>query len=97
MFEISVSNTAIVIKTRVFVTDHCHSYTIFHVTSSYIILKNSSSSILSKYEVEEQHWSEEEFEDTKGVIRIRKLKKDRQHKTKRKGTKGQTTIYKTYT
>jgi len=26
----------------------------------------------------------EEFEDTKGVIRIRKLKKDRQHKKKEK-------------
>jgi len=38
----------------------------------------------------------EEFEDTKGVIRIRISKKNRQHKsTKRKRTKGQTTIYKT--
>ena len=37
----------------------------------------------------------EEFEDTKGVIRIRKSK-DRQHNG-HKGTKGQTTIYKTYT
>jgi hypothetical protein len=55
--------------------------------SSYIILKNSSSSILSKYEVEEQHWSEEEFEDTKGVIRIRKLKKDRQHNDQKKRDK----------
>jgi hypothetical protein len=34
-----------------------------------------------------------EFEDTKGVIRIRISKKNRQ----RKSTKGQTTIYKTYT
>ena len=40
----------------------------------------------------------EEFEDTKGVIRIRKSKKDRQHNgPKKKSTKGQTTIYKTYT
>jgi hypothetical protein len=38
--------------------------------------------------------SEEEFEDTKGVIRILKSK-DRQHMVKRKRTKGQTTIYKT--
>ena len=40
----------------------------------------------------------EEFEDTKGVIRIRISKKNRQHKlmAKRKSTKGQTTIYKTY-
>ena len=37
------------------------------------------------------------FEDNKGVIRIRKLKKNKQHKlAKRKRTKGQTTIYKTY-
>jgi tRNA A-37 threonylcarbamoyl transferase component Bud32 len=45
---------------------------------------------------------EEEFEDTKGVIKIRKPKKDRQHNgqkkmDKRKWTKEQTTIYKTYT
>ena len=40
----------------------------------------------------------EEFEDTKGVIRIRKSKKDRQHyDKKKKSTNGQTTIYKTYT
>jgi len=29
----------------------------------------------------------EEFEDTKGVIRIRKLKKDRQHNGQKKRTK----------
>jgi len=42
---------------------------------------------------------EEDFEDTKGVIKIRKSKKNRQHngKKKKKGTKGQTTIYKSYT
>jgi hypothetical protein len=34
----------------------------------------------------------EEFEDTKGVIKIRKSEKDRQH-----WPKEQTTIYKTYT
>jgi len=38
----------------------------------------------------------EEFEDTKGVVRIRKSKKDRQHTGQQKRTKGQTTIYKTY-
>jgi len=37
------------------------------------------------------------FEDTKGVIRIRISKKNRQHKGPKKNTKGQTTIYKTYT
>ena len=38
----------------------------------------------------------EEFEDTKGVIRIRKSKKDKQLKNPRRKTpKGQTTIYKT--
>ena len=41
------------------------------------------------------YYLKEEFEDTKGVIRIRKSKKDRQHNAKRKRTKGQTTIYKT--
>jgi len=38
----------------------------------------------------------EEFEDTKGVIIIC-LSKNRQHNDQRKRTKGQTTIYKTYT
>ena len=42
------------------------------------------------------HW-EKEFEDTKGVIRIRKSKKYRQHNDQKKGTKGHTTIYKAYT
>jgi hypothetical protein len=36
---------------------------------------------------------QEEFEDTKGVIRIRISKNTM---AKRKSTKGQTTIYKTY-
>jgi hypothetical protein len=31
----------------------------------------------------------EEFEDTKGVIRIRKSKKNRQHNGQKKSTKGQ--------
>jgi hypothetical protein len=38
----------------------------------------------------------EEFEDTKGVIRIRISKKNRQHNGKQKSTKGQTAINKTY-
>jgi NAD kinase len=37
-------------------------------------------------------FDEEEFEDTKEVIRILISKKDRQHKSQKK--KGQTTIYK---
>jgi len=40
---------------------------------------------------------EEEFEDIKGVIRNRVSKKNRQHNDPQKSTKGQTTIYKTYT
>ena len=42
---------------------------------------------------------QEECDDTKGVIRIRKSKKNRQHngQKKNKRTKGQTTIYKAYT
>ena len=39
---------------------------------------------------------QEEFEDTKGAIRIRILKKSRQHNGKRKRAKGQTTFNKTY-
>ena len=35
-------------------------------------------------------FTEEEFEDTKGVIRIRKSKKDRQHNSKQKGKKTNT-------
>ena len=44
-------------------------------------------------------FDQEEFDDTKRVIRIRISKKDRQHNEwpKEKSTKGQTTIYKTYT
>ena len=38
----------------------------------------------------------EEFEDTKEAIRIRISKKNDNAKVKRKSTKGQTTIYKTY-
>ena len=44
--------------------------------------------------------SDEEFEDTKGVIRMCKSKKNRQQTTQwpnKKGQKGQATIYKTYT
>jgi hypothetical protein len=37
----------------------------------------------------------EEFEDTKGVIRIPKSKKDRQHNDQKKKDKGQTMICKT--
>ena len=40
---------------------------------------------------------QEEFEDSKGVIRIRKSKKNRQHNGQKKKYKGQITIYKTYT
>ena len=40
----------------------------------------------------------EEFEDTKGAIRTHKTNMDRQYNgQKKKSTKGQTTIYKTYT
>ena len=45
---------------------------------------------------EERQDMEEEFEDTKGVIRICISKKNRQHNGKIKSTKVQTTIYKTY-
>ena len=38
---------------------------------------------------------QEEFEDTKGAIRIRKSKKDRQQNGQMNNDKGQTTIYKT--
>jgi hypothetical protein len=38
----------------------------------------------------------EEFEDTKGVIRIRKSKKNRQHNGQKKKYKRTKTIYKTY-
>ena len=39
----------------------------------------------------------EEFEDTKGEIRIHKSRRTDNTMTKRKSTKAQTTIYKTYT
>ena len=40
-------------------------------------------------------WEKGNFEDTKGVIRSRISKKDRQYNGQRQTTKGQTTIYKT--
>jgi hypothetical protein len=40
---------------------------------------------------------QEEFEDTKGVVRIRKSKKNRQRSDQKKKDKGQTTILKTLT
>jgi hypothetical protein len=40
---------------------------------------------------------QEEFEDTKGVVIIRKSKKNRQHNDQKKKNKGQTTIFKTLT
>jgi len=45
---------------------------------------------------DEVHY-EEEFEDTKGVIRIRNRRRTDTTMSKRKKTKGLTTIYKTYT
>ena len=46
--------------------------------------------------ISHERGKEEEFEDTKGVIRMRISKKNRQHNDqKKKSTKGQTTIYKT--
>ena len=44
----------------------------------------------------EMYICEEEFEDTKGLIRIRTSKKNRKHNGQKKSSKGQTTIYKTY-
>jgi len=47
----------------------------------------------SPINISDEYIIQEEFEDTKGVIKIRKLKKDRQHNDQKK--KGQTRIYKT--
>ena len=46
---------------------------------------------------ESKHCMEEEFEDNKLIIRIRKSKKVRQHNGQKKKNKRQTTTYKTYT
>jgi len=55
-------------------------------------------SIVSKEELlKKKNIRQEEFEDTKGVIRIRISKKNRKHNGQKKSTKVQTTIYKTYT
>jgi hypothetical protein len=54
--------------------------------------------VLNKREVVQRNAHapiKEEIEDTNGVIRIRLSKKNRQHNGQL--TKGQTTIYKTYT
>jgi len=40
---------------------------------------------------------DEKFEDTKGIIRIVHRRRTDNTMAKRKSTKGQTTIYKTYT
>ena len=47
------------------------------------------------YNINYKSCIKEEFEDTKGVIRIQTSKKDRQHNGQMKSTKGKTTIYKT--
>jgi len=52
--------------------------------------------IMKEQEQLEIHSQKDLFEDTKVVIRIRKSKKNRQYNGKRKSTKGQTTVYKTY-
>ena len=39
----------------------------------------------------------QDFEDTKGVIEICKQKKNRKQNGQKKGTKGQITIYNTFT
>ena len=44
-----------------------------------------------------QSTEEEEFDDNKEVIRIRKPKRNRQHNGEKKKDKGKTTINKTYT
>jgi hypothetical protein len=56
-----------------------------------VLLGNQAQSLETKHNHIEEH------EDTKGIIRIRKSKKDRKHNgqmVKRKRTKGQTTICK---
>jgi hypothetical protein len=54
---------------------------------------------IRKYKKERQHNGQEkdkeEFEDTKGVINIRNRRRKHNAMTKRKRTKGKTTIYKT--
>ena len=54
------------------------------------IRDNVTSKMINWYKVQE-------LEDTKGVTKIRKSKKGRQHNGQRKKDKGQTMIYKTYT
>jgi len=68
----------------------CIPYSIYVVHES-IIMYNDVDLLLYK------NWGQEEFEDTKGVIRIHISKKNRKHNGQKKSTKGQTTIYKTYT
>jgi hypothetical protein len=53
-----------------------------------VLLGNQAQSLETKHNHIEEH------EDTKGIIRIRKSKKDRNTMVKRKRTKGQTTICK---
>jgi hypothetical protein len=43
-----------------------------------------------------ENYTQEVFENIKGVIRIHKSEKDRQHNAQKKSTKGQTSIYETY-
>ena len=65
----------------------------FMIGNYYLVRSNPSLT----YKCLRKELKEEEFEDTKGVIRMRISKKNRQHNDqKKKSTKGQTTIYKTY-
>ena len=69
--------------------------------SFYFHLFNSEKPLRKKCHIKVIYkvWIQEEFEDTKlkGITRIYKSKKDRQHNDQKKRTKGQITIYKTYT
>ena len=57
-------------------------------------LLNLTYCLLYKSKRQFECFTEEEFEDTKGVIRIRQSK-DRQHNSKKKKKKRQTPIHKT--
>ena len=60
--------------------------------------KSSNTFVLPNldYRIKYMEQTKKKFDDTKGAIRIRISKKNRQHNGQKQSTKGQTTIYKTY-
>ena len=78
----------------------CQSYAISEIED---VEKGSNYTTVVQFRIsytekqnKKQNKLKDEFEDNKGVIRIRIWKKNRHHSVQKRRYKGQTTVYKTY-